>query len=105
MSRFLARGPSTSHCDKVVSVLLPIVEGLGIEVGAVWPLYRPECLIELDGVEKRQILERSEHHSLQDGPKIDTLSAAVVELKCQRVRTDDGEVLDAMDGVTHDVTP
>ena len=84
------------------AVLLPIVERLGIEVSAVWPLYRPECLVKLNGVEERQVLEWPEHLSFEDRPEIDLLQTTVVELECQRVRTDDVEVLYAMDGVTHE---
>ena len=103
MGGLWARGPSPSHCDKLVPVLLPIVEGLGVEVSAVWPLDRPERLIKLHGVEQRHILERSKHFALQNGPKIDALAGAVVELKRQRVRPNDVEPLDAMEGMTHGV--
>ena len=103
MGRLWARGPSPSHCDKVIPVLLPIVESLRIEVCAVWPLDRLERLIELNGVEQRQILERSKHFPLQNGPKIDALPGAVVELKRQRVRPNDVEPLDAVEGMTHGV--
>ena len=89
MSWLGALGPSASHCDKVVSVLLPIVEGFGIEVSAVWPLYCSECPIELNGVEERQVLEGPDHLPFQDRPEIDSLPAAVVEK------------LYAMDGVRH----
>ena len=101
MGGLWARGPSPGHCHKFIAVLLPIVESLGVEFSAVWPLDRSGRLVELNGVEQRQILERSKHVPFQNGPTIDALPGAVVELKRQRVRPNDVELLDAMEGVIH----
>jgi hypothetical protein len=80
------------------------VKGLGVEVGTVWPLNRTECLIEIDCVEKSQILKGPKQLSFQDWSKVDALTRAVFEPQRQRVRTDDLHVLDAMNGVTHGMT-
>ena len=55
VSRLRRRGPSSCHGDKIVSVLLPVVERLGIKVGAVGPLDRPERRIEINGIEETQV--------------------------------------------------
>jgi hypothetical protein len=105
MSWLWSSNPPASHRHEVVAVLRPIMEGFGIEISAVWPLDRPKILVEFDRIEEGQVLERSEHLSLQDGSEIDPLLASVLEFKRQRVRAHDVEVRNAMDSVTHDVGP
>ena len=80
------------------------MECFGIEISAIGPLDRSERGVELDGVKQRNVLEWSEHLSFQDGTEIDPLLTVVVEPKRQRVRADDHEVRDAVDGMTHDVS-
>lgn len=77
------------------------MERLGVEVSAAWPLDRPERRIQLNGVEEFQVLQWPKHLTFQDRPEIDSLLAAVVKSEGQRVRTDDVDLLDAVDGVTH----
>src|ERR1051326_1525387 len=96
--------PPASHRDQIVAVFRPIMECFGIEISAIGPLDRSERGVELDGVKQRNVLEWSEHLSFQDGTEIDPLLTVVVEPKRQRVRADDHEVRDAVDGMTHDVS-
>jgi hypothetical protein len=95
--------PSPSHGDQFVAVLWPVMKRLGVEVRAVRPLDSPERRIELDRVEYGEVLQWREHLAFKDGPKVDLLSSAVGKLQCQNVWTDDGEALDAVDGVGHEL--
>ena len=99
------RSPTTSHADKFVSVFGPIMKSFGVEVRSIWPGQCPKRGIEFDGIEHLQILEGRKHFAFQDWTKVDPLPAAVLKSKRQRVRPDDVEMFDPMNGVTHDLVP
>ena len=95
------RRPLTSHCHEFLAILRPVMECFGIEIRTVGPLQRSEGWVELNRVEHLQILKRPEYLAFQDWAKIDSLLTPVRKPKRQRIRPDDLEVLDAMDGVIH----
>ena len=103
MNRLTIRGPTARHRDKLIAIFRPVVQSLGIEVGAVGPLNRPERLIKLYSIEERHVLKWAKHLALEDRPKIDPLPAAVCKMQRQRVGPDDVEPLNAMDFVTHEI--
>jgi hypothetical protein len=68
----------------------------GVAVRPIRPGQRTECPIELDGIEQLPVLERRKHLTLQDRTEVDSLMAADVKPKRQRVWSNDLEVLDPM---------
>ena len=72
-----------------------------IEIGAVRPRQRTHFLIESHGVEHGQVPQWTEECALQHRPEVDLLGGSVREGHRQRVRTDDVELRDAMDGMGH----
>jgi hypothetical protein len=101
VSSLCCLGPLPGHGNQIVSVLRPVMQGLRIEIRAVGPLDCPKGRLQFHGVEERQVPQRSKHVSLEDGLEVYSLTGAVIKSKDQSVRTDDIEVLDAIDGVAH----
>ena len=72
-----------------------------IEVGSVRPRQRAHLVIEHHRIERDEILQRSEERAMQDGSEIDLLLRAIRECHCQRVRSDDVETRDPINGMRH----
>ena len=65
------------------------MEGLGIEVRTIRPLYGSESCVEFHAVEHLQILKCPKHLTFEHGSEINPLLASVSEAEGQRVGPDD----------------
>jgi len=93
--------PTLSASSELVTHLGPVVQSGRVEVGTVWPDERSRLGVEPDFVEHRHVLQGPEECAVQYWREIDTLRRAVAERDQERIRTDNVEAADPMDGMTH----
>lgn len=83
-----ARGSSPALCqrDHRSFVVGPVMQGRGVEVGAIRPDERVGFTIDLDRVEELDVLQRGIELAFEDRPEVDRPDQAVRELDPQPVR-------------------
>jgi hypothetical protein len=77
------------------------VQRFRVEVCAIRPLNRAKRLVQLDGVEHLQILQRSKHLALENRSEIYSLLGTIVELQDERVGGHDFEAPDSVNRMIH----
>jgi len=80
------------------------MKGGGIEIRTVGPHQRPRLRVQDHPPEHGLVSQRSEKLAVENGLEVDYLFGMVIERYGQRVRPDNLEPGDSMDGMHHGAT-
>jgi hypothetical protein len=94
-------GPAPGELDHGRLVLRPVVQGGGIEIGAVRPHEGVHFAVERDGVELVKIAQRLVELPFQHRPEVYRADQAVVEFDPESIGPFDLERLHFVDGMSH----
>ena len=79
----------------------PVMQRRGIEIGAIRPHQGASFGVEGDLIERRQISQRSEERTPQNGLKINALLRPIGKPYAEHIRSHDVEPCHAVNGMNH----